>query len=150
MKLVVLLLAALGLLGCAPRTYEDCKFEAAKNPSERGVAVALKVCYEKFEAPRLRAEEDAAMERMKRIASNWPRVRQVEQTIDDVKKLIGDPDSSEPAACVPIAGLQSPSKCTVHRWRDTRVTCSGRMESCSWQLQSAPDGRIWATWDEPF
>ena len=150
--LALLCLTAL-LGGCGPKTFEDCKLEAAKNPSDRGVSVAVQACYDKFEAPRIKAEAEAARKRAETVESAWASVQRHEQTIADVKKRIGEPDSSVPAECTPLEGRKPPGLCTLHSWKDSRVpnACAREVNfDCRWQMQTTPDGKIWATWDAPF
>jgi len=42
-------IASLMLSGCGPSTWEDCRLEASKAPTELGVKVAAFACDEKFQ-----------------------------------------------------------------------------------------------------
>lgn len=48
MKVAAYLVTALLLSGCGPQNLHDCRLEAAKMPTERGVSIANVACFEKF------------------------------------------------------------------------------------------------------
>ena len=162
MKLLIAALLPLLLAGCAPRTYEDCKAEAAKSPTERGVQVAAQACYEKFEKPRLATELEIAKGRAALIEKSWPSVMKA-PTLDAVHVAIGKPDESAPAPCAKTPHAQTPARCIEHTWKDVRypgacptspaLLAMGvqpkQDEYCRWRLQSLPDGTVWAAWPDP-
>lgn len=162
MKVLVALITCYLLAGCAPKSYEDCKTEAAKNSTDKGVQFAVQACYEKFEVPRKAAELKAAKERSERVSKAWVNVRN-SRTMESVKALVGEPDESGPTQCAAIGGAQPPSRCIEHRWNDARYPGACKSAGaelfatqpsddglCKWRLQAAPDGSVWATYADPM
>jgi len=148
------------MAGCAPRTFEDCKSEAAKSPTPQGVQVAVQACFEKFEKPRLAAEHEIAKKRSEEVAKQW-RFVQGSRTMESVESLVGKPDNSAPYACAAFKeGEKPPEKCILYFWKDARTpaACVHRKlvlppiyedGLCRWKVQARPDGVVWATWDDP-
>lgn len=159
---MLLALAVLfSMAACAPRTYEDCKTEAAKNSTDKGVQFAVQACYEKFEVPRKAAELKAAKERSERVSKAWSNVRN-SRTMESVKALVGEPDESGPTQCA-LGAEKAPSRCIEHRWNDARYPGACKSVStelfpaqahdegfCKWRLQATLDGSVWATYPDPM
>ena len=160
---IVVLAQCFALLACSPRDYDQCRQEAAKNPTEHGVKVAVSACYQQFEAPRLKAKAEADAARSVKIAEKWGQLDGL-TSLAEVKAEIGQPDESIPYKCMPLEGAKPPESCTLHMWKDARtpeacaltpvaqslgLTARYPDGYCRWRLQTTPDGKIWARIAEP-
>lgn len=132
-----------------PRNYASCVDDASRRPTDAGVKLAMRQCYEKFKKP----EEEAA-ERKRQAENNafrekWGAKAKAHQPLSDVVREFGEPVWSFKTSCHVYASGQPVAKdCMMHRWAD-RSGEVGRW----YQLQTrAVSGVavIWAVWEDPI
>lgn len=147
--------ACLNPFGCEPRTLDECRTDASKRPTERGVTVALQDCHRKF------VVEPAEASRRKIEAEQlkaWSALRSRQLSATELRKALGRaPDMvSLPGECTRFEGTPPPNTgCILQRWRfgsDGSAAAPGDPLGLARYLQaevSGPDGVVWAFVEQP-
>lgn len=149
-------------LGCAASTYDECVQEASTRPTELGVRLAAKQCYETFVKPmEERQKRDAARE-ADEFAKRWALSIATHTTAEALTRAIGKAaEVSGPEACEPFPGSSTKPtfKCYTYRYEDPHgrvcaMQAFGTIATrvCRFQFQALEDAKrtVWVAWPDPL
>lgn len=135
--------------GCAPSNYDECVHEATTRPTDTGVKMAMRQCYERFKAPEEARRAAEEQKRAEAFAERWKKAIETYAKAPEIERYLGAPSSrSDAMTCSPLtASSTKPTfQCVTYYWNDSRLLRPNHR----FRLEALTDsaGTVWAVWPD--